>query len=208
VSEQTVARRRFLRIGATSVGAAAVLAACGAGDDAETAVEPTTTTAKPSPADVTVLRTASSLELAAVALYDQAIKSGLVTSPGGTERVRTFMAQHKDHAAVFEGLTKKLGGQPYSEPNPAIVQQFQPRLAALTAEHDVMMLALELERAAIASYLSYVGTFADRSLNEAVMSVAGVQARHAALLAAGANQPAFPGAFATTEGAIAPGTGL
>jgi rubrerythrin len=203
-----VARRRFLRIGATSVAAAAVLAACGGGDDDESASEPTTTTAKPSAADITVLRTASSLELVAVAVYDQAIKSGIVTTPAVLEAARTFMGQHKDHAATFEALTKKLGGEPFTTANPAVTQQLQPRVAALAAERDAVALALDLERAAAATYLGSVGTFGDTSLNEVVMSVGGVEARHATVLAGVLGQPGVPAAFATTTGAVAPGTGL
>ena len=204
-----VARRRFLRIGATSVAAAAVLAACGGDDDGSAAGEATTTTvSKATPGDITILRTASSLELVAVAVYDQAIKSGVVTTPAVLEAARTFMDQHKDHAATFEALTKKLGGEPYTTANPAVTQQLQPRTAALAAEQDVVALALELERAAAATYLSSVGTFGDTSLNEVVMSVGGVEARHATVLAAVLGQPGVPAAFATTAGAVAPGTGL
>jgi rubrerythrin len=202
-----LARRRFLRIGATSVAASAVLTACFSGDK-EAAVEPTTTTAKPSPADITILRTASSLELVAVSVYDQAIKSGFVTTPAVTEAARTFMSQHKDHAAVFEALTKKLGGQPYTTPNPAVTAQLQPRLDGLTTERDVVALALDLERAAAATYLATVGTLADKKLNETVMSVGGVEARHATVLAHVLGENGVPAAFAAPGGAIAPGTGL
>ena len=143
-----------------------------------------------------------------MAVYDQAIKSGVVTTPAVLEAARTFMGQHKDHAAIFEALTKKLGGEPYTTPNPAVTQPLQPRTAALAAERDVVSLALELERAAAATYLSSVGTFGDTSLNEVVMSVGGVEARHATVLAAVLGQPGVPAAFATTAGAVAPGTGL
>ncbi|MEY2478994.1 MAG: hypothetical protein QOG87_4309 [Actinomycetota bacterium] len=204
----SVARRRVLRIGATSVAAAAVLAACGGGDETPAATEATTTTTAPSPGDITVLRTASSLELVAVSVYDQAIKSGLVTTPAVTDAARTFMGQHKDHAAVFEALTKKLGGEPYTTANPAVTQQLQPRVAGLTSERDAVALALDLERAAAATYFAAVGTLGDTSLNEIVMSVGGVEARHATVLAAVLGQPGVPAAFANTTGAVAPGTGL
>ena len=203
-----LARRRFLRVGATSVAAAAVLAACGGGDDEQAVSEPTTTTAKPSPADITVLRTASSLELVAVSVYDQAIKSGFVTAPAVTEAARTFMAQHKDHAAVFQALTKRLGGEPYTNPNAAVTAQLQPRLAGLTTERDVVALALDLERAAAATYLGVIGTLADVTLNEVVMSVGGVEARHATVLANVLGENGVPAAFANATGAVAPGTGL
>jgi rubrerythrin len=201
-------RRRMLRIGATSVAAAAVLAACG-DDDEGSGAAATTTTAKPAAAgDVRVLQTASSLELVAVATYDHAIKSTLVTTPAVADAAKAFMAQHKDHAEAFEALTKKMGAKPYTDPNPAVTQQLAPRVAALASERDVVALALDLERAAAATYLAAVGTFTDLTLNEVVMSVGGVEARHATVLAGVLGQPAIPAAFATTAGAVAPGTGL
>lgn len=207
-----LARRRFLRIGATSVAAAAVLAACGSNDKgsgAATPAETTTSTAKlATPGDITVLRTASSLELVAVNAYDAAIKANLLTTPAVSDAAKAFMGQHKDHSDVFQSLTKKLGGEPYDKPNPALTAQLQPRLAGLANEQQVIALALELERAAAATYVAAVGTFGDPSLNEAIMSVGGVEARHAAVLATVLNQPAVPGAFATTAGAVPPGTGL
>ncbi|MEY2568302.1 MAG: hypothetical protein QOE35_2831 [Actinomycetota bacterium] len=208
-----LARRRFLRIGATSVAAAAVLAACGndkkSGTAGGAAAGTTSTTAKaPSAGDIAVLRTASSLELVAVNTYDVAIKSGLVKTPAVSDAAKAFMSQHKDHATIFESLTKKVGGDPYTNPNPAVTGQLAPRLAAVKSEQDVVALALDLERSAAATYLAAVGSFADTSLNEAIMSVGGVEARHAAVLATVLGQPPVSGAFATTAGAVPPGTGL
>jgi rubrerythrin len=132
----------------------------------------------------------------------------LVTTPAVTDAARVFMDQHKDHAATFEALTKKLGGEPFTTANPAVTQQLQPRIAGLGNERDVLALALDLERAAAATYVAAVGTFGDTSLNEVVMSVGGVEARHAAVLAGILGQPGVPAAFAGTTGAVAPGTGL
>jgi hypothetical protein len=132
----------------------------------------------------------------------------LVTTPAVADAAKAFMSQHKDHAEAFEALTKRLGAKPYTEANPAVTQQLQPRIAALKAERDVIALALDLERSAAATYLASVGTFADLSLNEVIMSVGGVEARHAAVLAGVLGQPAIPAAFAATTGAVPPGTGL
>jgi rubrerythrin len=202
-------RRRFLRVGATSVATAAVLAACGTNEHltAPKAGE-TTTTVKGAPGDLTVLRTASSLELVAVAVYTAATKSGLVKTAAVVDAVKTFTTHHREHATLFESLTKRLGGQAYATANPVLTQQLQPRVDALKTEQDVLALALDVERAAAATYLGSVGRFTDPTLNEAIMSVGGVEARHAAVLASVLGQPAVPGAFAVTTGAIAPGTGL
>jgi hypothetical protein len=115
------------------VAAAAVLAACGDDDDSARGAATTTTTVKPGAAgDVTILRTASSLELVAADAYDKVVKAGLITTPAVLDAAKVFMEQHEDHAALFESLTKKLGGTPFTEPNPALSQQLAPRVTGLS----------------------------------------------------------------------------
>jgi hypothetical protein len=72
----------------------------------------------------------------------------------------------------------------------------------------VLTLALNLERAAAATYQSGVGVVTDLSLNKALMSVGGVEARHAAVIAGVLAQAAVPLSFGTTEGAVPAGTGV
>jgi hypothetical protein len=50
--------------------------------------------------------------------------------------------------------------------------------------------------------------FEDASLNVAIMSVGGVEARHVAVLAAVLSTPPVPAAFQVTEHAVAAGTGV
>jgi rubrerythrin len=203
-------RRRFLQVGGLGVAAAAVLAACG-DDDKKTSAAATTTTAAgsaPSPGDITILRTASSLEHVAIDAYTAAGKSGLLTTPSVAAAAKLFLTQHQEHAKLFEALTKKLGGTPFTVANPAVAAQIAPQVAALKSEHDVVALALQLEKAAAATYQASVGTFGDVTFNEAIMSIGGVEARHAAILAAVLGQPASPSAFSSTAGAVPPGTGL
>jgi rubrerythrin len=202
-------RRRFLRIGGLTIASAAVLAACG-DDDEERAVAATTTTALSASKqqDLTILRTATSLELLAVDIYDKAVKSGLVTTAAIADAARLFQSQHQEHAVLFQAVTEKLGGEAFTTPNPVVAQSLQPRVDGLRAEPDVVTLALDLEKAAAATYQASVGTFSDSNLNQAVMSVGGVEARHVAVLAGVLQQATPAGAFQTTAGAVAPDTGV
>jgi rubrerythrin len=203
-------RRRFLRVGGLGVAAAAVLAACG-GDDKKSAAATTTTTVAGGgvvPGDITILRTASSLEHVAIDAYTAAGKSGLLTTPAVAAAATLFLTQHQAHAKLFEALTKKLGGEPFVVANPAVTAQLAPQLAALKTEHDVVTLAYGLEKAAAATYQASVGTFGDHTFNEAIMSIGGVEARHAAILASVLGQPPAPSAFSSPDGAVPPGTGL
>jgi hypothetical protein len=219
-------RRSLFRIGGVSIAGAALLAACG-GDDDDTAstsastpsTQPSTsmapgttmapaTTAAAMSSDVVMLRTISSLEHLAVAAYQIAIDSGLVTTPAVGDAAKLFQSHHMEHAQFFEAATTNAGGEPFTDPNPAVLAQLQPTIDALQDEKGVIQLALDLERAAAASYQSGVGMVMDTSLNKALMSVGGVEARHAAVLAGVLMLDAVPRAFGTTEGAVPAGTGV
>ena len=207
-------RRKFMQIGGLTVATAAVFAACGSDDTADggtTAAgegEGEESDGKAAESDITILRTASSLEVLAVDVYQKAIDSGLVKTAAIADAAKLVQAQHREHAALFQGATKKMGGEEMTEANPVVLQSLQGPLAALKDETGVVQLALMLEQAAAATYQSTAGAFKDASLNQAAMSVGGVEARHVAVLSSVLKQPGAPKAFQTTEGAVAAGTGV
>lgn len=207
-------RRGFLKIGGLSIATAAVFAACGSDDDGTAGArdpgegDDEEASGGDRSGDITILRTASSLELLAVDVYQKAIDSGLVTATAVADAAKLFQEQHREHAGMFAGATKQLGGEPFEEPNPVVLQQLQPTISALADEAGVVRLAYDLENAAAATYFSTVGVFDDPKLNQAAMSVGGVEARHAAVLASVLNQAAVPKSFFTADGAIAAGTGV
>ena len=208
-------RRKFMQIGGLTVATAAVFAACGGGDTGtageavdEAEDEDSASGGDASQGDITILRTASSLEVLAVDVYQQAIDSGLVKTAAIGDAAKLFQQQHREHAALFQGATKKLGGEEMKDANPVVLQTLQGPIAGLTDEMSVVRLALSLEQAAAATYQSSVGAFDDVSLNQAAMSVGGVEARHVAVLLSVLDQGAVPKAFQTTEGAVAAGTGV
>jgi hypothetical protein len=212
-------RRRFLLLGGTTVATAAIFAACGSDDGDKSAATKAGDDKSKSDGedgngktsdrnDITILRTAASIELLAVDVYQKAIDSGFVKTPAVADAAKLFQAQHKDHADLFNGATKAAGGKTFDQPNPVVMQSLQGPLGQLHDENGVVALALQLENAATATYLSSVGLFKDRTLNRAAMSVGGVEARHAAVLAGVLRQPQVPKAFFTKDGAVAPGTGV
>lgn len=212
-------RRRFLSISGVTVVSAAVLAACGGDDDDDTGSGSTATTAAggSTSTDITILRTASSLERLAVDLYNVAIGSGLVTDVSLADAARLFRDQHEEHAELFEGATSSMGGQPFTEANPAVLDMLQPTIAGLRSQLDVVKLAYDVEAVAAATYFSTVGAFDEASLNKAAMSVGGVEARHVAILGtvlilAGQSEGRYPqspsAGFQTNSGAVAAGTGV
>ena len=143
--------------------------------------------------DVAALQTASSLEELAVAVYQTAIDSGLVKTAAIGDAAKLFQSQHKEHSQLFQGATSKAGGTPFAKPNPAVLEQLQPTIKALKDETGIVMLAHSLETAAAETYQKVVGTLKDLTLNQAFMSVGGTEARHAVILASGAeNEPPDP----------------
>jgi hypothetical protein len=211
-------RRTLLRVGGLTIIGGAVLAACGsskgsgsattAGTTAAGAATTTTAAMGTMTEDVTILRTASSIEELAVAAYQTAIDSGLVKTAAIGDAAKAFQAQHKEHSALFQSLTTKAGGQAFTMANPAILAAIQPQIAALKDEMGVVALALELEMVAAQTYQANVGNFTDMTLNAAIMSVGGVEARHAAILAGVLGQAPVTKAFQVTDSATKPGTGV
>jgi nitroreductase len=208
-------RRGFLRIGGVTIAGAAILAACGGDDDDSTgatsaaagASSPTSASGS-NAQDATILRTASSIEALAVAAYQKGIDSGLVTTPAVADAAKLFQSQHQEHLDYFVSLTEKAGGQAFRDPNPAILEQLQPTIAALSDEQGVVQLAHDLEVAAAETYQSNVAMFKDATLNVAIMSVGGVEARHVAVLATVLATPPVPAAFQVRDKAVPSGTGL
>jgi rubrerythrin len=217
-------RRKFLTIGGVTVASAAIFAACGSTSSKAQTTPPTSgssggsattpTTASGKAADITILRTASSLEVLAVDTYAKAIKSGLVHSSAVAAAAKDFMNQHAQHAAAFEAATTKAGGQPFKKPNPVVLAKvIMPALAKVKNQKDVVALAYALETAAAATYVSTIGHFSDKTYNAATAAIAGVESRHitvlASVLAEPSMYPAYPtSGFQSITAAVKPGTGV
>lgn len=202
-------RRRFLQIGGVSILSAAVFAACG--DDNDGASGDAPKNGDGTAMDITILRTASSLEHVAIDVYQKAIDnaSALGITAAVADVAKLFQSQHRDHAGLFEGATTEAGGTAFTIANPAVMDQLMPRITALKTEADVLTLARDLEQVAAATYQSTVGAFDNLAYNAAAMSVGGVEARHAAVLNGVLKSDAFASkAFHVTTGAVAAGTGV
>ncbi len=208
-------RRKFLQIGGLTIATAAVVAAC-SGDDSDSGSSDdasTTTSGSGDSNEVVILRPATSLEALAVAAYQTAIDSGLVTTMAIADAAVLFQSQHREHLELFAGATEQAGGEAFTDPNPAILEQLQPTIDGLVDELGVVQLAYNLEVAAAETYQSTVGVFTDPTLNQASMSVGGTEARHAAVLGGvltqlGTSTTIPPAAFQVTADAVPVGTGV
>jgi hypothetical protein len=220
-------RRGFLRIGGATVLGGAVLAACGDDDDddastattgagagttASTAAGTETTVGGGASGDVVILRTAASIENLAVAAYQMAVDSGNVTDQAVADAALLFQAHHVEHADFWNSMASSAGGEAFTDPNPALLDALGPDIEeALTSQAGIVALAYQLEVVAAETYLNEVGGFEDVNLNKAFMSVSGVEARHAMVLAnvlAYTLDEAYPQGFLGVDQAVPAGTGV
>jgi len=185
-------RRRFLAVGGLSVAGAAVLAACGSEstDDniPQSGTSPVTTgLADRVLSDAVLFRTASSLEYSAVGAYEAAIGAGTLPAEV-VAAAELFKQHHTEHAAKWEELTVEAGGEPYSQPNPTLQSTvIEPALQLIVdggaQPQSILRFALALEEVAAGTYQSFVPQLSLPTYRSDIMSVGGVEARHAAAIA-------------------------
>jgi len=187
-------RRRFLVAGGGGLAATAVLAACGDDDTPSGAGGASAGTAAPSTTmgqgesgdtDLVVARTAASLELFAVSVYDTAIESadalGIEAQVGAAAQL--FRDQHQQHADAFNAAAVQLGGEEFTEPNPTAQEAFADTIGGLSDQAGVLSFAYDLEEIASQTYQSAVGLLSTAELRQTTMSIGGVEARHQSILA-------------------------
>ena len=112
-------RRRFLQAGAATAVGAAALAACSTKDNptARIGTVPPTTALPDAPVtDVTLVRTATSLEHLLLAVYDTVAEQNLL-SGSQAAIAATMRGQHQDNAETLADLTTEAGGEVYDCPN-------------------------------------------------------------------------------------------
>jgi hypothetical protein len=183
-------RRSFFKLGGATLMGAAVLAACGSDDDDEggtttTAGEdtPDTTEGGGGDMDIALARTAASLEKLAVDVYQTAIDSGLVTTAAIGDAAGLFQSHHQEHLDALNAAISGAGGEEVNEANQAVFDALvQPALDTLSDEAGVVVLAYDLEAAAAQTYAFAGGALSVPALRSTIMTIGGIEARHAAVL--------------------------
>ena len=191
-------RRDLFRLGGITVLGAALLAACGSdGDSKHSGTDAAATTVSGAPnMDLILARTAASLEKLAVDTYGTA--AGLITTPAVLAAATMFAGHHQMHLDALNGVLTGAGATAVTEMNQAVYDALiAPALATATSEADAVKIALALEEAAAQTYAYAGGALSTPGLRSTIMTIGGVEARHAAVLrmAALAQSPleVFPG---------------
>ena len=142
---------------------------------------PTTTAANSGEMDLVLARTAASLEKLAVDTYGKA--GGLITTPAVLSAATMFAGHHQMHLDALNGVITGAGGKAITDMNQAVYDALvKPALDAAKTETDAVMLALALEEAAAQTYVFAGGALSTPALRSTIMTIGGVEARHAAVL--------------------------
>ena len=192
ITDDGISRRHVLVVGGFSVAVAAVVAACAPDHPGpqvpQIGLSPTTSgLPTQNITDEVLLRTSSSLEHSLVGAYDAVLGLNVITPDAGTT-VRLFRNHHAEHATFFEQSTRDIGGTPYTQPNSALQANIiDPNLKAIAAAgnhpEDLMWFVYGLENVAASTFQSFAPTLHAPPLRGQVMSVGGVEARHASAAA-------------------------
>ncbi len=195
------ARRQFFRVGGLSIAGAALLAACGDDDDETSADVPDTAGTGDEGGsggnmDIVLANTAISLEVLAVETYDIAVASGLVESAAIADAAVLFQSHHVDHRDALIATVEGAGATPFTQANAAVKSAVvDPAVSAATTEADIIKLAYDLELAAAQTYVFAATALSTPQLRSTIMTIGGVESRHATILdmagALGNDKPAF-----------------
>lgn len=203
-------RRQFFKIGGATIAGAALLAACG--DDDDTAEAPTSGEGEgdgegdSGNMDIVLANTAISLEILAVETYQVAIDSGLVTTAAVGDAAGLFQSHHQAHADALKGV---VGDGAYDQANAAVKTALvDPAVEAAKEEGDIIQLAFDLEVAAAQTYVFAAGALSTPELRSTIMTIGGVESRHATILGQVAKyetSKVFPGAFYKSDNPLPEG---
>ena len=208
-------RRRFLQAGGGALLAAAIAACTKSKPKAQpgattttTSTVTTTTAPGPTASDITLIRTAASLEALAVSVYQRAAAANLIKDPAALDATTLFLSHHMTHLQTMNTLLTATEQQAVSDPNPAIEKVFKPALAAARTQDDMVELLFTLEDAIGQTYVYAAGLLSTPEHRTTIMTVAGVHARERALLGVvyGHHDPAdlFPSSFARNDNPLPP----
>jgi hypothetical protein len=155
--------------------------------------------------DVDIASFAASVELAAVAAYQAAIDSGLVTDAAVGAAATTFQSHHAEHAAAFNSLATANGAEEVGA-NQAVLDAFGPMLSSAADQAALLEIAYQLEEGAASTYLFALGALTVPEAFAATATILPIESQHATVLATvlGKGADEYLPAFVTVDAALNP----
>lgn len=145
------------------------------------------------PTNVDLLNEGLGLEQFAIAAYEGAISTGLL-SENVKNIARKFQSQHGDHAHKLRALITELGGEPVK---PLSSEEYLEKIPkeALTSEVSLVQFASHLEKLATIDFLRQVSEIDDRKMAQAIASISADEAMHWATLRSTLGKDPVPVSF-------------
>jgi ferritin-like protein len=180
-------RRQFMKAGGLSLLGAAIAACTNdkpkAATGQTTTTQPTTTSSGASPSDITLLKTAASLEVLAVGVYQRAAAAALIKDPATLDALTLYLSHHTTHQLTINAWLQEAEVSAVTTPNSVMDKSiFQPALAAAKTQDDIITLLFTLEEVITQTYVYSSNILTRPEHRVAVMTIAATQARHRALL--------------------------
>jgi rubrerythrin len=138
--------------------------------------------------DLDIAAYAVTVELAAVAAYQAAIKTGKL-SPGSVTVGKSFAGHHNQHAGAFAALIGQANGKAPTTANAAVLKAFGPMIASAPDEAAVLNIAYQIEEAAAATYLYSLGALNNKVAAGAVATILPIESQHAVVLGTALKKP-------------------
>ena len=155
--------------------------------------------------DVSLLRTADSLETLAVQTYDKITVSGVVTTPAVVDLLKLLRDHHDEHRQRLATATEDAGGERYGKPNPFAQERvIDPVLPTLADEAGVLGLLAIVEAMLAETYAVAAAVFSAPDLRLSIMAIGGAEARHVAAVRLLQKEPGVAAPFIGTGQAIGP----
>ena len=216
-------RRQMLKLGGLTIASTALLAACvepAATDQVAvtgTLIPVPSTLVPPDPGspetDATLVLTALSLEKLAVDTYQAALDNDWLQVPLFADLAKYFQSQHVDHAGALAQQARRMGQNPdevtaneflATEIIAPAVEAIKAGGGAEVVQTATLTLAREVEVAAAQTYTKAGGILSTATLRQTIMSIGGIEARHASVLAGVLGDEPVPFAFLPTVNAAPP----
>jgi Ferritin-like domain len=141
-----------------------------------------------------------SMELAFVAIYDEAIDKGLLDDEQTAQAVQ-FRTHHNEHAASATALAGVAVG-----PNQALITDFTRQVRGANTVDALFDVLFELESRSTATYLQACGTYELPRAANLAGAILSVEAQHATVIGQAASLPIeeWVPAFESVVGAFTP----
>ena len=172
-------RRNFIKVAAL-VGAGSTLVAATSKDK--------TAFADASASDLEILNYALTLEYLEAEFYTRGVKSGILKGRA-LELVSPIRDHEQEHVTTVTQVVKDLGGKPATKPG------FQFPAGTFSSKDKFLATASAFEELGVTAYHGQVPRIKDADILKSAAAIAGVESRHAAIVADLMGGDPFPSSF-------------